>query len=316
MQQYPLIWLSSPTVSPGLVYTKLSGSEGSFLFPKLIPFDDSSGVRRTKLNVYKVEGIDYDSGLVATKSGRYLTDDEYKIYELTTSTPIDNRLTNKFSYERFKREVYPRKRDTTSTAEFHAEVASDYGGDTSDWLQFGWWVQVPNQTDRLDHYNVGVFANANHAYKTSSVAIFRSLTGTVAYTGSMMGLHSEVVDNGKIRLSRFSGNATLVAAFGSSSDLGTLTGIFNNLKLNGTAAKGSIRFSHPLEKAGTAFEYFDNRNVATINGRNYKGGIILKWVNSTDADATAKPTGIIGTLKGIARDGDSSFAATFGARPE
>ena len=320
IQPYPTLWLGHPTESPALVYSKLLGRLGGFLFPELISSVSDSNVSY-RLKVYKIDSTDDRSGsLVTTNNSSGLSNDGWKIYELTSPTDITGLgLSDTFTYKLFKGEVDPRRTDTASTADdakFHAEVATDYASDnTNDWLQFGWWVQVPKQTDNLNDYNIGVFADANHQYKNSRS--FNALTGTVTHTGSMMGLHTDIDSDGKHTLSRLTGKASLAVDFGNGSAPGTITGTFNELKLNGTDAAGSMTFTKTLQNAGTLFQFFEGAgNSATINGSNYKGGIVLKWVNSTDADATTKPTGVIGTLKGITDDGSKAFSAAFGARPE
>ena len=324
MQPYRTVWLADFTESPALVYSKLLGNSRlrrlDLVFPELIPSVSDSSVSY-KLKIYKIPDIRYElGGVAATKRGSGLSSDDWKIYELTSPTDITGLgLSDTFTYKLFKGEVDPRREDTTSTADdakFHAEVATDYASDnTNDWLQFGWWVSVPKVTSRLNDYNIGVFADANHPYINTGT--FNALTGTVTYTGSMMGLHTDIDSDGKHTLSRLTGKASLAVDFGTNSLPGTITGTFNELKLNGTDATGSITFTKTLRNAGTLF--YGILDLGTINTSNYKGGAVLKWVHSTGSDVTTptvKPTGAIGTLKGITDDGSKAFTAAFGARPE
>ena len=271
-----------------------------------------------QLRIFKEWGIVYSPGdtVVDEGSASITSDPRYKVFELTTPTDITGLgLSDKFSYKLFKGEV-DTNNDNTNDAKFHAEIATDYDSDdTDDYVDFGWWIQIPKQASRLNDYNLGVLIKTDHHYANSS---WNALTGSATYTGSMMGLHAEIESNGKHLLSRLTGNVSLTADFGTNSAGGNLTGTFSNLKLNGAAATGSITFERDLEDAAMGSEFLEGgQNLITINNNNYKGIVTFAWLSAVDGGgASVKPNGVMGTIQGITEDGTKSFVAAYGAREE
>ena len=322
MQLFPYVRYDGQE-SPRLNHSRILDNDRGYIFPKLIPSISEGNVSYT-LKTYSIEdSLEYENRniFVLEDSSDITTNDGWKIFDLTSPTDITGLgLSDTFTYKLFKGEVDPRRRDTTSSADdskFHAEVATDYASDnTEDHLHFGWWMLVPKQTDKLTDYDLGVFADANHEFNGDPD--IDPVTGTATYAGSMMGLHTDIDSNGKHTLSRFTGKATLTANFRGAGAGGRVTGTFDELKLNGTAATGSITFRRDLTTDGEDWQYLDDDNTgrAIINSVNYKGTVGFNWVNSSIQDTTDQPTGIIGVLKGITSDGRKAFTAAFGARKE
>ena len=262
--------------TPRIVHGEILPQDKGYIFPKMIPSVTDGNVFLT-LKTYDIDKtviFEYDATgtLARENSGGRTSTDGYKIFELANPTDIAGLgLSDTFTYKLFKGEVDPRRRDTTSAADdskFHAELATDYASDnTGDYLHFGWWVLAPKQTDRLGDYRFGVFADAAHEFNADP---FNALTGTATYTGSMMGLHTDIDSEGKHTLSRLTGKASLAVDFGTNSVPGTITGTFNELKLNGTDATGSIVFTKDMQESAF-FEYLESgSDTATINGISYR----------------------------------------------
>ena len=320
VQDFPTIEFTEE--EPRLANSRILSNSRGYIFPKLISAINKGNVSYTLKTYHIDKTITYTNNAgFAEEVSRGRADEGYKIFELTTPSAItDLGLSDTFAYKMFKGEVDPSRRDTSSVADdskFHAEVATDYASDnTKDYLHFGWWVLIPKQTASLKGYDLGVFADAAHDYPAVA-RIFNRLTGTATYAGSMMGLHAEVESNGKTTLSRLTGKATLTADFGNNSAPGSLAGTFNELKLNGTAATGSITFQDNDIDNESMAPHISARgaNQAIINGITYLGRFGLTFIGSGPRE-TNKPTGIIGTLRGVTSDGSKAFAAAFGARKE
>ena len=318
IQDFPFVhFMEEP---PRFIHSRILADHRGYTFSKLIPAISENNVSYT-LKTYWIDvTLEYGRDEIGVEeNSRRTTDDGWKIFDLASPTDITGLgLSETFTYKLFKGEVDPRRTDTTSATDdskFHAEVATDYASDnTNDYLYFGWWVMVPKQAASLKDYDLGVFADATYDYNPSD---FDTLTGTATYTGSMVGLHTEVESNGKTTLSRLTGKATLTANFRGARASGKMTGTFDELKLNGTAATGSITFQD-LDLLDSQMEVYlgEGENVATISGTTYLGTMGMAFLGATSSPVSTKPTGIIGTLRGVASDGSKAFTAAFGARPE
>ena len=320
IQDFPFVYFMEEP--PRFIHSRILANHRGYTFSKLIPAISENNVSYT-LKTYWIDvTLEYSRDQIITdeESSRRTTSDRYKIFDLASPTDITGLgLSDTFTYKLFKGEVDPRRTDTTSATDdskFHAEVVTDYASDnTNDYLHFGWWVMVPKQAASLKDYDLGVFADATYDYSPSD---FDALTGTATYTGSMMGLHTEVEkSNGKTTLSRLTGKATLTADFGDNSTTGSLAGTFDELKLNGTDATGSITFQN-LDLLDSQMQVYlgEGEGVATISGTTYLGTMGMAFLGATSSQVSTKPTGIIGTLRGVTSDGNKAFTAAFGARPE
>ena len=232
-----------------------------------------------------------------------------------TATPLNLGLDSKFDSKILKTEVDTSGSNGANNAKMHVEIVSDYSSDnTTDWLTYGLWVQVPKATLNYNDYKVGTFGIQNKKYGAMPVEV----TGTATYKGGMLGLHTSLKNN-EVKLSRFTGKATVTANFGDASQAGTFTFMINELKLDGQSVSGSIGRSNLAFSFGGVNVGQTNAGLraghATIDNVSYLGKSTLT-TTGPKPNNTTQPTGFTGQVNAKTSDGTKSFIAAFGARKE
>ena len=259
------------------------------------------------LDFHKITGVTLpgNTATIITHRG----DATSKIFGLTSPTDITGLgLDNAFSYKRFRGEV-DTNNDNTNDAKIDAYVATDYAtNNASNYMTWGFWLQVPKTTATLNDYNFGAFTSNKEVFGGSTLAV---RTGSATYNGSLIGLHTSL-SNGSTKISRLTGDAQIVFNFGNQTQEGNFTATFNSLKLDGTDATGSITFadSWPGATARTSGFIEESPDTATINDNSYQGNFTLRLAGP----GGAKPTGITGMVNGATDDGNNKFVAAFGAK--
>ena len=232
-----------------------------------------------------------------------------------TATALELGLGEKFNASILVTEIDTSGSNGANNAKIHAEVVTDYSSDnTTDWLTWGHWVQVPKDTLNLDDYKLGTFAMSGATYG----AVPSQLTGTVTYKGGLLGLHTSL-ENGEVKLSRFSGKATLTANFSDASSVGNMNYLFNEFKLDGKSVSGQFTRNSPFDligggpNIGVRFFSIGGGSQTSLDDNNYSGiGYVV--LTGPKPNNTTQPTGYIGTLRGSTSDGTKHFAASFGAK--
>ena len=229
-----------------------------------------------------------------------------------TTTDLNLGLDSKFDSQILKTEVDTDNNGPNDT-KFHVEVVSDYSSEnTTDWIAYGYWLQVPTERSlTLSDYSPGTFSVHNNKYGSMPTQV----TGTATYEGSMLGLHSSVKNN-ELKLSRFTGKATITTNFDAGT-AGTFSVLLNELKLDGQSVSGSIgrtNLAFSFSSVNTGITTAGLRSGhATINNVEYLGHIMTVTTGPKPNNTTA-PTGIQGAVHGKTSDGNKSFIAAFGAK--
>ena len=128
-------------------------------------------------------------------------------------------------------------KDNTKDSTLHAELWTDYSGDTtSDYLVGGFWLLVPK--DMTKDYSFGGFVRgeADPVFPSSKI---KPSIGGATYKGSLAGIHTSSED-GMSKISRLLGKVTIDADFGTTSTYGRIEGSAYDLKLDGTPVGGEI----------------------------------------------------------------------------
>ena len=230
-----------------------------------------------------------------------------------TATKLDIGLGEKFDASTLVTEVDTSGNNGVNNARIHAEVVTDYSSDnTTDWVTWGSWIQVPKDSLALDKYSVGTFAMPGVKYGSIPV----QATGSATYKGALLGFHT-TLDSNEVKVSRFTGKATFTANFADAANAGTVGYMFNDFKLNGESVTGqfsanAIPFS--FRGQNLAIKHFSmSSSRTTIDGSKFSGIGIMVYTGP-QTNNTTKPTGFIGQVKGSSSDGMSHFAASFGAK--
>ena len=294
-----------------VVRTKLY-RKGKTMLGRIIPsntaVDGESGYYSFKFSEFY--GLDYSSGNVHTSYARDL--ETMVVDTLIKPSDLDISLDDNYSYKVFKGE-FDTNKDNTKDVKIHYEIATDYASDnTSDYKTWGFWIATPIGTsiNAYTDYNFSAYFRANAEFEGNKV---RALTGTAEYRGSMLGLHTEIEANGRAKLSRLTGNVKFDVDFKDASTPGTFTAKIDSLKLNGTAAPGSIAWTQDLEGKRDFTGYIEGEpgDAISINGSKYQGTFHLKFTGPSPTDAT-HPSGILGLVNGRSDDRAKSFVAAFG----
>ena len=221
------------------------------------------------------------------------------------ATNLDVGLGDKFDAQILKAEFNTSSSGRNNT-KMHIEVVTDYASDnTSNWLAYGYWLQVPKlEPFKYSDYNLGAFARKSTTYN----AVANDVTGKATYKGGLLGLHTSL-ENNNVKLSRLTGKATITIDFKDAATPGNTEGTFNELKLDGQSVSGQLGFSH--NDVGAAFLGSDLSG--TIGGNSYRGGLMMTFSGPKPNSAT-QPTGMQGVAKAQTDNDANSFIAGFGAK--
>lgn len=205
-----------------------------------------------------------------------------------------------------------------------AVLRAEYGEAVprTDYLAFGSWQFVPEDTENPDGFEFGVFASGGDPFDVTRI---RALTGSARYQGQATGKYARAPALGGTEIESFTADVELTADFGTSNAFGEIDGTLSNLEMAGGG-------SAPLTELGLeARSWRDDENIF----ESYEGGPPLPggWVDgftqgagddgrwsgawggaffgNDPASANAHPTGFAGTFG--ASDGANSVAGSFGA---
>ena len=191
----------------------------------------------------------------------------------------------------------------------------------ADYLAFGHWLYVPEDTTDTDSYDFGVFASGGDPFKASNL---QGLTGTASYAGDASGMYYVNGLSGSPDVGSFTADVALTADFGDGTASGFVSG-----ELHDFMFEGDVASSLPAAVTLTAtphnyiFEGFGVEQGSTNifdtawSGQQapYPGG----WVGGT-TEASVDGTAWSGDWNGVfygngtaSTDHPTSVAGTFGA---
>ena len=179
----------------------------------------------------------------------------------------------------------------------------------ADYLSLGLWVYVPDGATRVTDWEYGVFADGKDPFIDSNL---RGITGSATYRGVATGT---AVDPDELEEDYWTAEATLTAAFGTSSELGTVSGSvrkfdfesdFDGAGLSvtlGSAPIGSSNSGFFSGAAGFTYLGVTEHNAGQWGGRFFGNG-----------EDDGKPGAVAGTF-GVTSAGESLVGA-FGAHKQ
>lgn len=173
-----------------------------------------------------------------------------------------------------------------------------------DYLNLGVWVYVPNGTAEPTEWEYGVFADGSDPFNDTNM---RGVTGSATYRGAATGVAVDATEPEELY---WSADATLVAEFGTSSELGTISGNVRNFVTDE---------SSPLPNAPSVM--LDSAPIGSLNNGYFTGNVSFAGHNNVgkwggrffgNDEPDGKPGSVAGTF-GLT-DGDGvSLLGAFGA---
>ena len=209
---------------------------------------------------------------------------------------------------------------------FYAEVWTNYGSDTTDWMAGGIWLIVPEDNTDTTGYKFSAFALGKNIlgsdFNPSGYAygLHEDPSGEATYTGPATGLY---LSGETQKLSRLLGKVSMTARLTGdiANEFGTLEGRITDLMLDDETLSGEIllpKIDIRLESPniGLLFSRQDlprkKQELGNIRGDNMIGEWGAMFTGDTTTTAESYPTGVVGTVGGYG--GGNSFVASFGAK--
>ena len=200
----------------------------------------------------------------------------------------------------------------------------------ADYLAFGYWLYVPEDTTSDSDYEFGVFGQVGDLFDAANL---RGLEGTATYVGDATGVYFVGRQSNSPATGNFTADVQLEADFGTSTDTGTIQGMADNLKFEDVTH--SSLFPEMIQ-LGTAEDWVsdqvgvphDSTNIFDVAWSSTwnPGGFAQGWTyanpensqwyggwwgqfHGDGATATDHPTGIAGTFGSYlaAFDGNGDF---------
>ena len=117
-------------------------------------------------------------------------------------------------------------------------VTSPFGfAPAADYLAFGYWLYVPDDLDDTQDYTFGVFGSGGDLFKENNL---EGLEGTATYEGDATGMYFVEGLSNNTATGYFTADVKLDANFGTSSDMGSIEGMVDNLKFEHHNAHASL----------------------------------------------------------------------------
>ena len=117
-------------------------------------------------------------------------------------------------------------------------VTSPFGyAPAADYLAFGYWLYVPADLDDTQDYTFGVFGSGGDLFRANNL---EGLEGTATYEGDATGMYFVGGLSNNPATGYFTADVKLDANFGTSSDLGSIEGMVDNLKFEDHNAHATL----------------------------------------------------------------------------
>ena len=187
----------------------------------------------------------------------------------------------------------------------------------ADYLAFGYWLYVPDDTSDDSDYEFGVFGSVGDLFDTANL---RGLEGTATYAGDASGMYFVGRHSNNPGAGSFTADVELNADFGTGTDTGTIQGRVDNLRFEDDAHSSSFP---EMIQLGSAEDWVSDRFGIPHRSANIfdapwsrswnPGGFAQGWTyanpensewygswwgqfHGNGAAATDHPTGIAGTF--------------------
>ncbi len=106
-------------------------------------------------------------------------------------------------------------------------------GSNPDYLAFGWWLYVPQDSTQADAFDFGAYATGGSPFASANL---QGLTGTARYAGDAAGMYYAGRSSPDPITGTFTADVALLADFGTTDTWGTVTGEINNFAFEGDVA--------------------------------------------------------------------------------
>ena len=179
----------------------------------------------------------------------------------------------------------------------------------TDYLAIGVWLFIPDDESSADDYVFGAFADGSDPFIQGNLM---ALTGTATYSGneSAGGRYSKKTEDGTA-VGDFYGDVTLTAVFGSTSELGTISGDFTTVYVDDVPVLGTLKLE-PADIGSANSGFFKGPVTGSIDSRNYSGNWAGQFFGNGESDGM--PGSVAGTFSGSSEDDDSiNYVGVFGA---
>ena len=170
-------------------------------------------------------------------------------------------------------------------------------------------MYVPSPANTLDSVEFGAFAGGSDPFTQSNLA---ALSGDATYEGAAEGVYSNTTEEYS---ALFSADVTLTAEFRNASELGTISGKIDDIRVDGSAVEGDPEVTLGSANIGTSNGgFFTGDTSLTNDGINFTG----KWGGQFfgNGHSSGQPDSVVGTFGGATSDGNESFVGVFGAYHE
>ena len=176
----------------------------------------------------------------------------------------------------------------------------------TDYLAGGIWLFVPDNRLSAGDYVFGVFGDGSDPFEQGNLA---ALTGAATYEGDAIGFYSEKT-NGNTDIGEFEGDVMLTANFGSSSELGDISGSITDFVVDDVSHTGTLNLG--TADIGSGNNGFFEGVVTGSDGDHSYGGM---WGGQFfgNGESDGKPGSVGGTFGGSSEDDSVNFVGIFGA---
>ncbi len=183
----------------------------------------------------------------------------------------------------------------------YTEVYTNFGEtqngvtyDSTNYVAGGAWIFIPTDNSETDSYRIGAFVYGEGIVPQASIT---PLTGSASYTGSAYGLSANRANlNGNITNAGadLRADVALTAEFGSTSELGSISGSITNIVEEGVLMEGSFTLgSANLTDSDGGF--FKGDLSGTFEALGLSFDLNGKWGGQFYGDFGNAPDGIAGT---------------------
>ena len=175
----------------------------------------------------------------------------------------------------------------------------------TDYLNFGYWLFVPEDVTAASAFNFGVFAGGGDPFRVNNL---QGLEGNAEYKGEAAGMYAEAT-----MISPFNAKVELTADFGTADDFGAIGGRVYDFNIDGGKTSPLTELSlGPIPERNNNIYLSWNHAWLQQGWVSWAGG----WTEGeTSADGGWQGTwgGLFFGNGGAATDHPTSFAGTFGA---
>ena len=177
------------------------------------------------------------------------------------------------------------------------------------YLTFGSWLYVPEDTTDVEAFDFGVFAGGDDPFVATNL---QGLVGTAEYAGKAAGTYAETLHP---QTEPFTADVAFTVDFNSEEEIGMVTGEVSNFNLESGKPSPVSALSLPSNWWGTDFpggRVFGN--VSSSGDDYWRGEWGGRFFGNDNTDPTAHPTSFAGTFG--ATDVNHLITGSFGAHKQ